>query len=166
MSAMPIANNIGAKGIGNAAGITGTPVDSIRNRESNGNVRSNELTGAEFKKSLANSIAEATAAQPSANAAPAVLAKLGNAQAAESLKFSAHAVDRMKSRGISFAPDMMKGIESAVSRAAAKGSKDTLVLAGDNALIVSVKNNTVVTVMDKNAMRDNVFTNIDSTVVV
>lgn len=163
MSVMPIANNIGTKGPGNASGITGTPVDSIRNRES---------TGAEFKKSLADSIAEATAAQGAASAAPAssslpaTLAKLGNAQATESLKFSAHAVDRMKSRGISFAPDMMKGIESAVSRAAAKGSKDTLVLAGDNALIVSVKNNTVVTVMDKNAMRENVFTNIDSTVVV
>lgn len=85
---------------------------------------------------------------------------------AESLKFSAHAVDRMKSRGISFSPDMMKGIESAVNRAAQKGSKDTLVLTGDNALIVSVKNNTVVTVMDRQAMRENVFTNIDSTVVV
>ncbi|MBK7891692.1 MAG: flagellar protein [Bdellovibrionales bacterium] len=82
------------------------------------------------------------------------------------MKFSAHAVDRMKSRGISFSPDMMKGIESAVSRAAQKGSKDTLVLTGDNALIVSVKNNTVVTVMDRQAMRENVFTNIDSTVVV
>jgi flagellar operon protein len=102
----------------------------------------------------------ARASQPTAGA--------GAAQAghAESLKFSAHAVDRMKSRGISFSPDMMKGIESAVSRAAQKGSKDTLVLTGDNALIVSVKNNTVVTVMDRQAMRENVFTNIDSTVVV
>jgi flagellar operon protein len=82
----------------------------------------------------------------------------------DSLKFSAHAVDRMKSRGISFSPDQMKNIENAVSRAAQKGSRDTLVLTGDNALIVSVKNNTVVTVMDRAAMRENVFTNIDSTV--
>lgn len=160
-----IAANIGAKGLGGAGGIASNPVESVRNREA---------TGAEFRKSLADSIAQAGELQSKASgvqANPNVVSKAlgqmgGVAGAAESLKFSAHAVDRMKSRGISFAPDMMKGIESAVSRAAAKGSKDTLVLAGDNALIVSVKNNTVVTVMDKNAMRDNVFTNIDSTVVV
>ncbi len=60
----------------------------------------------------------------------------------------------------------MASIEKAVSRAAEKGSKDTLVLADDKALIVSVKNNTVVTVMDRAAMKENVFTNIDSTVVI
>lgn len=86
--------------------------------------------------------------------------------AAEKLKFSNHAIDRMRSRGISFAPDEMKSIENAIVKAAQKGSKDTLVLSGDNALIVSVKNNTVVTVMDRAAMKDNVFTNIDSTVVI
>lgn len=85
---------------------------------------------------------------------------------ATSLKFSTHAVERMRSRGISYAPEMMKSIETAVQKAAAKGSKDTLVLTDDSALIVSVKNNTVVTVMDRNAMKENVFTNIDSTVMV
>lgn len=84
----------------------------------------------------------------------------------QSLKFSSHAIDRMKSRGINFSRDELNGIENAVSRAAAKGSKDTLILAGGNALIVSVKNNTVVTVMDRAAMKENVFTNIDSTVVI
>ena len=72
----------------------------------------------------------------------------------------------MRSRGISFSAEDMKGIEGAVAKASAKGSKDALVLAGENALIVSVKNNMIVTVMDKNAMRDNVFTNIDSAVVI
>lgn len=88
-----------------------------------------------------------------------------SAQGLENLKFSNHAVERMRSRGISFSPDEMKGIENAVTKAAAKGAKDTLILSGENALIVSVKNNTVVTVMDRAAMRENVFTNIDSTVV-
>jgi flagellar operon protein len=72
----------------------------------------------------------------------------------------------MHSRGISFAPDEMKNIENAINKAALKGSKDTLVLSADKALIVSVKNGTVVTVMDKTAMKENVFTNIDSTVVI
>lgn len=87
------------------------------------------------------------------------------AKATDGLKFSSHAIERMRSRGISYQPEMMKSIEGAVQKAAAKGSKDTLVLAGDSALIVSVKNNTVVTVMDRASMKENVFTNIDSTVV-
>jgi flagellar operon protein len=87
------------------------------------------------------------------------------ATAAQKLKFSQHSVERMTSRGISFPAEEMARIESAVQKAAAKGSKDALILSGDKALIVSVKNNTVVTVMDRAAMKDNVFTNIDSTVV-
>ncbi len=99
---------------------------------------------------------------------PSLVKPLNVSPAAEApaLKFSAHAVERMRSRGIMFGPEMMKNVELAVQKASAKGSKDTLVIAGDAALIVSVKNNTVVTVMDKQSMRENVFTNIDSTVVV
>lgn len=82
------------------------------------------------------------------------------------LKFSNHAIERMQTRGISYTPERLGQLEDAVKKAAAKGSKDTLVLMDDSALIVSVKNNTVVTVMDKNALKENVFTNIDSTVVI
>jgi flagellar operon protein len=71
----------------------------------------------------------------------------------------------MHSRGISYSPDDLNRLGEAIQKAAAKGSKDTLVLMDSSALIVSVKNNTVVTVMDKNALKENVFTNIDSTIV-
>lgn len=83
----------------------------------------------------------------------------------EGVKFSNHAIERMSSRGIKFAPEDMQKLNEAVSRAAAKGSKDSLILMNDSALIVSVKNKTVVTVMDKTALKENVFTNIDSTIV-
>ena len=92
-------------------------------------------------------------------------AKAGVAGGAEQIKFSNHAVERMRTRGISFNPDDMQRLGDAVQRAAAKGSKDSLILMNDSALIVSVKNKTVVTVMDKNALKENVFTNIDSTIV-
>ncbi len=82
-----------------------------------------------------------------------------------SVKFSNHAVERMQSRGISFNQSDLQRLGDAINRASAKGSKDTLVLMNDSALIVSVKNKTVVTVMDKNALKENVFTNIDSTIV-
>lgn len=86
------------------------------------------------------------------------------AVSASSLKFSNHSIERMHSRGITYSPEQMKSIENAVAKAAAKGSKDTLVLTDNSALIVSVKNGTVVTVMDRQTMKENVFTNIDSTV--
>lgn len=85
--------------------------------------------------------------------------------AADAVKFSNHAVERMQTRGISFNKADMERLGEAVQRAASKGSRDTLVLMNDSALIVSVKNKTVVTVMDKAALKENVFTNIDSTIV-
>ncbi|MBX3039504.1 MAG: hypothetical protein KF789_02200 [Bdellovibrionaceae bacterium] len=84
---------------------------------------------------------------------------------ADGVKFSNHAIERMRTRGISFNPEDLKRLEGAIEKAAAKGSKDSLILMNESALIVSVKNNTVVTVMDKNALKENVFTNIDSTIV-
>ena len=82
------------------------------------------------------------------------------------LKFSNHAVDRMRSRGVSFSPEDMGRIQNGVAKAAAKGSKETLLITDQAAMIVSVKDRTVVTVMDKASLKENVFTNIDSTVMV
>lgn len=142
-----------------------------------------KVNPAEFKQALNQAGATTQTQGAQALQDPAMTAKLGAVSAQMGvapakaalkpsngleapLKFSSHAVERMRSRGISFSPDKMKDIEAAVGKAAQKGSKDTLVLTDNSALIVSVKNNTVVTVMDKNAMKENVFTNIDSTVMV
>ena len=80
------------------------------------------------------------------------------------LKFSNHAVERMNSRGIVFSPEQITKIEQGMQKAQDKGGKEALVLTDDSALIVSLKNNTVVTVMEKSALKENVFTNIDTTV--
>ena len=82
------------------------------------------------------------------------------------LEFSSHAVERMRSRGIHFSPTQLDAIESAHAKAKEKGAKETLVLTDNAALIVNVKNDKIVTVMDKAGLKDNVFTKIDSTVVV
>lgn len=82
------------------------------------------------------------------------------------LQFSNHALERMNRRQIHFTPEQITKIEQAMQKATAKGAKETLVLTDDSALIVSLKNNTVVTVMDKNSLKENVFTNIDSTIFV
>ena len=82
------------------------------------------------------------------------------------LKFSAHAMQRLQDRKITLDPATMTRLNTAIDKAAAKGVQDTLVLTKDAALIVSVKNRTVVTAMDRNALDGNVFTNIDGAVVV
>lgn len=88
-----------------------------------------------------------------------------NPNASQGVKFSAHAIERMKSRGITLDQDTLKRLDDAVLRAAEKGSRESLMLTDDAALIVSVKNKTVITAMDRQAMKENVFTNIDSTVI-
>ena len=84
----------------------------------------------------------------------------------EPLKFSQHAVQRMRDRNIRLDSQTLSRVSDAVDKAEAKGVQDTLVLAGDAALIVSVKNRTVITAMDKSALQGNVFTNIDGAVIV
>lgn len=81
------------------------------------------------------------------------------------LKFSAHAQTRLQSRNIPFGPEEVARLESAVGRAQAKGARESLVLMDSVALVVSVKNRTVITAVDAASLKDNVFTNIDSAVI-
>ncbi|RUS46502.1 flagellar biosynthesis protein [Cohnella sp. AR92] len=82
------------------------------------------------------------------------------------LKFSHHAEQRLQQRGIKLQPDQLDRIASAVDQAEAKGAKDSLVLFRDIAMIVNVPNRTVVTALDGSSMKEHVFTQIDSAVVV
>ncbi len=82
------------------------------------------------------------------------------------LKFSAHASQRLSDRKITLDPQTMQKVNDAIDKAEAKGVDDTLVLTKDAALIVSVKNRTVITAMDRGSMNGNVFTNIDGAVIV
>lgn len=83
------------------------------------------------------------------------------------VKFSQHALQRLESRKIQFDQADMNKLNAAVEKAAEKGAKESLVLMDNNlALVVSVKNKTVITAMDGTSMKNNVFTNIDSAVIV
>ena len=86
------------------------------------------------------------------------------------LKFSKHAQKRLFSREIQMAEKELKSLKEVVEKLKLKGARESLVLMNrknkDNlALLVSVRNKTVITAMNSENMRDNIFTNIDSTVV-
>lgn len=83
-----------------------------------------------------------------------------------SVEFSKHALDRINQRSI----DMTEGnklerLNKAVELAQEKGANETLVLIDRTAFVVNVKNNKVITTMSDSDMVGNVFTNIDSTVI-
>jgi flagellar operon protein len=81
------------------------------------------------------------------------------------IKFSAHALKRLESRQIALDHQDLTLLKDAVNRAEAKGAKESLILMDQLALVVSVKNRTVITAVDGNNLKENVFTNIDSAVI-
>lgn len=89
-----------------------------------------------------------------------------NAILQDRLKVSSHAQTRLQSRNIELDAAAWDRVMSGVDKAAAKGAKESLVLVDDAALVVSIKNRTVITAVDKASLKENVFTNIDSAVVV
>ena len=81
------------------------------------------------------------------------------------VKFSTHALKRLNERGIILESEELSRLSGAVTQAEEKGVNDSLILINDKAFIVSIKNQTVVTAMTGESIKDNVFTNIDSTVI-
>lgn len=88
------------------------------------------------------------------------------AKASAKLNFSQHAETRIRSRAIAWDENLEKRISEGIDAARAKGSRETLILADNVAVIANVKSNTVITAMDRTNLKERIFTNIDSTVLV
>jgi flagellar operon protein len=85
--------------------------------------------------------------------------------ASEPPKFSRHALQRLQQRGIELGGPTLQRLSDGVSRAAGKGARDSVVFVDNTAFVVSVANNTVITAVGSEHMREHVFTNIDSAVI-
>jgi len=92
--------------------------------------------------------------------------KLLEKEISRELKFSKHAQERLESRNIHLSKEDVHRIQNAVTQARQKGSRDSLIIMDRLALVVSVKNNTVITAVDDQNIKQNVFTNIDSAVII
>lgn len=82
------------------------------------------------------------------------------------LQFSKHAKERVCERGIELTPNLLNNLTDAVNKARVKGAKDIVVIDDTGAFIVNVTNNVVVTTMNSNEMKQNIFTNIDGAVII
>ncbi|GAC1323682.1 MAG: TIGR02530 family flagellar biosynthesis protein [Thermoleophilaceae bacterium] len=86
-------------------------------------------------------------------------------QKSSSVEFSGHALQRVQRRGIDVGESTLARLGGGIDRAAAKGARESVVLVDSTAFVVSVRNRTVITAVDRDHMKDHVFTNIDSAVI-
>ena len=82
------------------------------------------------------------------------------------LKVSKHAQLRMNQRNIDINPATWLKIEAQIKQAKKMGVTDSLVLTKEAALVVSAKNNTVITAMDRDEASSQIFTNINGTILI
>jgi flagellar operon protein len=81
------------------------------------------------------------------------------------VQFSGHAIQRVQRRGIEVVEPELARLQEGVDRAAGKGARESVIFVDSTAFVVSVRNRTVITAVDRDHMKDHVFTNIDSAVI-
>lgn len=121
---------------------TGSPAAAVPSTQANSPVNGGE---SEFAAALKSKIAEKQSG----------------------VEFSKHAIQRLEERSIDLAEgNTLERLNKGVEIAADKGSSETLVLVDSTAFVVSVRNNKVITTLSNEDLRGNIFTNIDSTVII
>ena len=82
----------------------------------------------------------------------------------QKLHFSAHARQRLEARRIDLQPEDLEKLEAAVEKPQLR--VPLLAVYGKMAFIAGVPSRTIITAVDGRSMKEHVFTNIDSAVVV
>ncbi|MDE6591822.1 MAG: flagellar protein [Oscillospiraceae bacterium] len=82
------------------------------------------------------------------------------------INFSRHAVERINSRQIDVMSDnRLQRLSRGMELAESKGSDDALVIVDTTAFVVNVPGNKVITAVEAGDVQGNVFTNIDTAVI-
>ncbi|ABR36371.1 flagellar biosynthesis protein [Clostridium beijerinckii] len=81
----------------------------------------------------------------------------------QSFTVSKHAASRLNE--INFTKEDMEQIQKGFKIAQDRNSKNTVMLYKDVALIASIENKTLITAVEKDRAKDNIFTNVDSVVI-
>lgn len=82
------------------------------------------------------------------------------------INFSRHAVDRINSRQIDVSGNRLERLSRGLELAESKGSDDAVVIVDSTAFVVNVPNNKVITAVSAGELAGNVFTNIDTAVII
>jgi len=133
-------------------------IPNVTKLPSQKNVEPNKLNPgetSEFKNLLDSTLTEST--QGSEQESPL-------SQLPKGLNLSTHAMRRLQERNMSMDREEYQKLQTAIDKLKTKGGQDSLVITGKGAYIVDVPKNTIVTAMDKESIGENVFTKIDSTI--
>ncbi|MGE7601788.1 TIGR02530 family flagellar biosynthesis protein [Peribacillus sp. NPDC097675] len=82
----------------------------------------------------------------------------------EKMTISKHAQMRIDQRKIEINPQMWSRIADKANEAKKMGVTESLIITDNAALVVSTKNNKVITVMDRDEATSQIFTNINGTI--
>lgn len=85
-------------------------------------------------------------------------------KATNQLTISNHARKRLEERNIKINDEQWGKISKKLEEARKKGVKDSLVILNHATLLVSAKNNTVITALDREEATARIFTNINGTI--
>ncbi len=129
-----------------------TKLNGQKNVDVDNKLKSGETS--EFKSLLEKNL-DKSSASPTA---PALAPKENGIQ------FSTHALRRLQERNLAFDKEEYSKLQTALDKLKTKGGQDSLVITDKAAYILDVSKSTVVTAMDKASMSENVFTKIDSTI--
>lgn len=91
---------------------------------------------------------------------------LDNINKNDGVKFSKHAIERLRIRNISLSKEEVDKLHGAINKAGEKGVNEALILMNNKAFIASIKNNTIITAATDEQLKDNVFTKIDGAVII
>ena len=83
---------------------------------------------------------------------------------AEAIQLSTHAAKRLQERNLSIDKAEFNKLGKAIGKLKEKGGRDSLIITNNGAYIVDVDKSRIVTAMDKESLKENVFTKIDSTI--
>ncbi|HCT63694.1 MAG TPA: flagellar biosynthesis protein [Lachnospiraceae bacterium] len=82
------------------------------------------------------------------------------------LQLSKHAKERVLERGIDVDTQLMTTLNEAAQAARQKGATNTVLIGQDAAFVVNIPNGIIVTAISAEELKNNVFTNIDSAVLI
>ena len=87
-------------------------------------------------------------------------------QQTSNVSFSKHAVNRAIQRNLDLSQDNIARLNEGVRLAEEKKLEDPLILVDRTAFLVNIKHHKVITTVDADELKGNVFTNIDGTVII
>jgi flagellar operon protein len=85
-------------------------------------------------------------------------------QQEKGINLSTHALRRLQERNLTLDKEEYAKLQTAMDRLKLKGGQDSLIITSKAAYIVDVPKNMIVTAIDKDSIGENVFTKIDSTI--